>query len=326
MKYERPDTRAARDRLAASGGRLHVPRAGRSGRRDLPEAALAVPRRQLRGQRAEGLAGAGPGFGALGGEVSSWGAFEEFLLGKLQIPEAVYSVVPLVVAGRPQAEQRQHLLPEEVRRLARAVGDGGPDAVRGARHRVAFEQRAARRRLGPVGLASGAGFRHGLPYAIGDPARGPGGRRRARRPGSEPTRVALPVTGRWASLLFLHAATAEGRPPIHAGDFRRTSRASRWLLGYYEMRYADEFVSTHEIRCGERRALERRPLARLLPRAPRGLGQAPDGRDAVLWASEWVNPHPGRSARLPSALARPSPPRCPFGVTAVEKPRVEDYR
>ena len=55
----------------------------------------------------------------------------------------------------------------------------------------------------------------------------------------------------------------------------------------------------------------------------------PDGRAAVLWASEWVNPRPdvpivsvalvgsrGPSAALPVL----------FGVTAVEKPKVEDYR
>ena len=76
--------------------------------------------------------------------------------------------------------------------------------------------------------------------------------RRGRRGGPEtspwpPWRSA----GRWASLLFLHATTAEGRPSIHAGDQTHFPRDSSELLGYYEVRYADDVVDVHEIRYDE---------------------------------------------------------------------------
>ena len=180
------------------------------------------------------------------------------------------------------------------------------------------------------GLKPGRGYGHGLPYAIADPATGPSAVVVARRPGDRPTRIPLPITGRWASLLFLQAASGEGRPAVHAGDQTQFPRESSELLGFYEVRYADDLVATHEIRFEETVGRWDTGLAKTfyLTR-PVVSGQLPDGRAAVLWASEWTNPRPDVPIVSVSLVGSPGPSTALpilFGVTAVEKPRVEDYR
>jgi hypothetical protein len=256
VRYEKPDTRAARDRLAASGVKLHVFNwSGESG--DLTFQKLGWPFLvgNFAGSEQKDWPARVKRFGALGGEVSSWGAFEEFLLGKLQMPEAAYSI-NLLWSSRavPHAEalaQTASLLTDARRLLASPPPPSATaDPMRFEVLDIASAFNSAPRGEGwdLSGLAPGRGYQHGLPYAIGDPARGPSTVVIARRPGDKPTRAALPVSGRWASLVFLHAATAEGRPPVHAGDQTHFPRESSELLGYYEMRYADDLVAVHEIR------------------------------------------------------------------------------
>jgi hypothetical protein len=180
------------------------------------------------------------------------------------------------------------------------------------------------------GLVPGRGYRGGLPYAIADPARGPSAVVVERRPDDPASRKALPVAGRWASLLFLHASTAEGRASVHAGDQTHFPRESSELIGYYEIRYADELVDVHEIRFDENVARWDAGPSRAyyLGRAIVA-GKLPDGRDAVLWASEWVNRRPDVPIVAVTLVGAPGPSAARpilFGVTAVEKPRVEDYR
>jgi hypothetical protein len=147
----------------------------------------------------------------------------------------------------------------------------------------------------------------------------------ARRGGDRPTRVDLPVSGRWASLLFLHAATAEWRPGIHAGDQTHFPRESSELLGFYEIRFADELVATHEIRFDETVARWDAGIAKLLYQArPVRSGNLPGGADAVLWASEWTNPRPDVPILSVSLVGSPGPSAAEpvlLGITAVEKPR-----
>jgi hypothetical protein len=180
------------------------------------------------------------------------------------------------------------------------------------------------------GLLAGRGYANGLPYAIADPARGPSAVLVARQAGAVPTRVALPVTGRWASLLFVHAAAGEGRPGIHAGDQTHFPRESSELLGFYEIRYADDLVDTHPIRFDETIARWDAGLGRLSYFVrPVVSGRLPDGREAVLWTSEWTNPRPDVPIASVAMVGSPGPSSARpvlFGVTAVEKPRVEDYR
>jgi hypothetical protein len=180
------------------------------------------------------------------------------------------------------------------------------------------------------GLVPGRGYSHGLPYVIGDPARGPSAVVVGRRPGAEPTRIALPVAGRWASLLFLQSATDAARPAIHAGDQTHFPHESSELLGYYEVRFADELTATHEVRFDETVGRWDAGLGRPYYLARSVVcGRLPDGRAAVAWASEWVNPRPDVPIVGVTLVGSPGPSEARpvlLGVTAVEKPRVEDYR
>jgi len=338
VKYEKPDTRAARDRLQAAGARLHVLNwSGESGDATFLKLGWPFLVGNFAGSEQKDWPVRVKRFGALGGEVSSWGAFEEFLLGKLQIPEALYSVNLLwssQAAPRAEAMDETAALLPEVRRLLASppLPSATADPMRFEVLDLASAFNSAPRGEGwdLSGLAPGRGYRHGLPYAIGDPARGPSAVVVARRPGEKPTRAALPVSGRWASLLFLHAASAEGRPPIHAGDQTHFPRESSELLGYYEMRYADELVAVHEIRYDENVARWNvGPSLGSYFARPVVSGKLPDGREAVLWASEWVNPRPDVPLVCVTLVGSPGPfAALPvlFGVTAIEKPRVEDYR
>ncbi len=183
-----------------------------------------------------------------------------------------------------------------------------------------------------TGLRPGRHHVAGLPFAIADPARwgGLSAVRVARRPGDTPTRAALPVRGRWASLVFIQSASGEGRPAIHAGDQTHFPRESSELLGLYEIRYEDELVATHEIRYGE--TVGRWDAGLTLPlyfARPLVTGTLPDGRPAVVWASEWANPRPDVPIASVTLVGAPGPSKARpilLGVTAVEKPRVEDLR
>ena len=338
VRYEKPDTRAARDRLAASGVKLHVFNwSGESGDATFQKLGWPFLVGNFAGSEQKDWPARVKRFGAIGGEVSSWGAFEEFVLGKLQIPEAAYSINLLWSSQAvPHAEalaQAAALLPEARRLLASPPPPSATaDPMRFEVLDIASAFNSAPRGVGwdLSGLAPGRGYQHGLPYAIADPARGPSAVVVARRPGDKPTRAALSISGRWASLLFLHAATAEGRPPIHAGDQTHFPRESSELLGYYEMRYADELVAVHEIRSDENVARWNvGPSLGSYFARPVVSGKLPDGRDAVLWASEWRNPRPDVPLVSVTLVGSPGPSAALpvlFGVTAVEKPRVEDYR
>jgi hypothetical protein len=152
----------------------------------------------------------------------------------------------------------------------------------------------------------------------------------ARRPGPDPTRVELPVAGRWASLLFVQSATGRGREPIHAGDQTHFPHESSELLGFYEIRFADGLVGAHQIRFEENvGAWDAGVEGILYPTRPIASGRLPDGRAAVAWASEWTNPRPDVPIVSVALVGSPGPSDARpilLGVTAVAKPRVEDYR
>jgi hypothetical protein len=338
VRYERPDTRTARERLAAGGTRLHILNwSGEEGDATFKKLGWPFVIGNFAGTEQKDWPGRIQRHGALGGEVSSWGAFEEFLLGKLQVPEAAYSINLLWSSHHPKKdaalEQVGALMPEARRLLA------APPVPSASAHPMRFEVQDITPAFNSAprgdgwdlsGLKPGRGFRHGLPYAIADPARGPSAVVVARRPGERPTRVPLPITGRWASLLFPQAATAEGRPTIHAGDQTHFPHESSELLGFYEVRYIDELLATHEIRYDETVGRwDAGVSGTYYLTRPVVAGKLPDGRDAVLWASEWVNPRPDVPIVSVTLVGSPGPSTASpvlFGVTAVEKPRVEDYR
>lgn len=335
--YDRPDTRAARDILAA-GKPLHILNwSGEAG--DATFRGLGWPFivGNLAGTEQKDWAGRVARSGTRGGEVSSWGAFEEFVLGKLQIPEAVFTANLLwskVVTRKDDALEHTAAAMAGVRGLlaAKPVPSASANPMRFEVQDLASAFNHAPRGDGwdLTGLKPGRGYSYAVPFAVADPARGPSVVTVARRPGDRPTRVALPVSGRWASLLFVQSATGEGRPSIHAGDQTHFPHESSELLGFYEVRYADELVATHEIRFDETVGPWNAGLSRLYyPTRPILAGTLPDGGKAVLWASEWVNPRPDVPIVSVTLVGTPGPSSAEpllFGVTAVAKPRVEDYR
>jgi hypothetical protein len=340
VRYERPDTTSARDRIAAASKQIHILNwSGEEG--DVTFQGLGWPFivGNLAGSEEKDWRGRIARHGALGGEVSSWGAFEDFVLGKLQVPEAVYSSNLLWSVHDPKKEDAlEHvgeLLPT-VRGLlaARPLPSFAADPMRFEVQDLVSAFNSAPRGEGwdLSGLKPGRHSVEGLPYAIGDPALRDGRAAVvvARRPGDTPNRAEIPVRGRWASLVFVQSATAEGRPSIHAGDQTHFPRESSELLGFYEIRYEDELVQVHEIRydetVGRWDAGLRLPFYLARPLVP---GKLPDGRAAVVWASEWANPRPDVPIASVTLVGSPGPSNARpilLGITAVEKPRVEDLR
>jgi len=338
VRYEKPDTASARDILAAAQTPLHILNWSREeGDATFQELGWPFIIGNFAGSREKDWPGRVGRHGTRGGEVSSWGAFDEFLLGKLQVPEALFSINLLWSShypGREAALEEVAVLMPEIRRLVSASPSPSLTA-RPMRFEVqdirsAFNHAARGEGWDLTGLEPGRGYRHGVPYEIGDPARGASVVVAARRPGDEPTRVSLPLSGRWASLLFVHSATGRGRDSIHAGDQTHFPRESSELLGFYEIRYADGLVAAHGIRFDENVGAWDTGLeeAYYLAR-PIVSGRLPDGRAAVVWASEWTNPRPDVPIVSVSLVGSPGPSDARpilLGVTAVAKPRVEDYR
>ena len=338
VRYERPDTRAARDILVKAGTSLHILNwSGEEGDATFQKLRWPFIVGNFAGTEEKDWASRVRRSGATGGEVSSWGAFEEFILGKLQIPEATYSTNLLWSSApleKSVALEAVGLRMPEIRALlaAKPPPSAFADPMRFEVLDItsAFNQATRGAGWDLSGLKPGRGYAEGLPYAIADPARGPSAVVVARRPGDRPTRVPIPVTGRWASLLFLQAASAEGRPGIHAGDQTHFPHESSELLGFYEIRFTDDLVATHEIRFDETVGRWDAGVGTTYYLArPVKSGHLPDGRAAILWASEWTNPRPDVPIVSVTLVGSPGPSDALpilFGVTAVEKPRVEDYR
>ncbi|MGE5127581.1 MAG: glycoside hydrolase family 20 zincin-like fold domain-containing protein [Betaproteobacteria bacterium] len=340
VRYERPDTSSARDILAAANRDIHVTNwSGEEG--DLTFRRLGWPFviGNLQGTAERDWAGRLARGGALGGEVSSWCALEEFQLGKLHFPEALYSA-NLLWSGAPA--RREDALAEVGRRLVETsalLAATPPPSLRA--HPMRFEVQDLGSALNHApkgegwdlsGLRPGRALAHGLPFHIEDPARR-GGRSCivvGRRPGEEPLAVELPVTGRWASLVFVQSATAAGAPPIHAGDQTHFPRESSELLGVYEIRFRDGVVATHGVRYDENVGRWDAGFEGLYYHGRTLVaGTLPDGRDAVVWGSEWVNPRPDVEIASVRLVGSPGPSAARpvlLAVTAVEKPRVEDER
>ena len=340
VRYEKPDTASARDRIAAETRDIRILNwSGPEGDATFQKLGWPFIVGNLAGSEEKDWRARVARNGALGGEVSSWGAFAEFTLAKLQIPEAAVSANLLWSIHDPTKEDAlQHvgqLLPT-VRGLlaAEPPPSFGADPMRLEVQDLASAFNSAPKGDGwdLSGLKAGRRYVDGLPYAIGDPALRDGRSTVvvARRPGDEATRASLPIRGRWAALVFVQAATATGRPGIHAGDQTHFPRESSELLGYYEIRYEDDLVAAHEIRYDETVGRWDEGLGLPLYFArPLVAGTLPDGRAAVVWASEWANPRPDvpiASVALVGAKGPSNARPILLGVTAVEKPRVEDLR
>jgi hypothetical protein len=260
-------------------------------------------------------------------------------MGKLNIPNALYSANLLWSVHYPNRDDALEEVGRQLPRVRRLISSEPPPSL------IATPMRFSMLDLGAAfnhalkgsgwdlsGLVPGDHYDNRLPFHLEHPARGHG--RAAvlveRQPGIDPHAVKLPIGGTWASLIFFQATTGAGQESIHAGDQTHFPQDSSELLGVYAIEYADGIVTTHDIRYEETVGAWNAGVRHLTYFAPVVVGgKLPDGREAALWASEWRNPRPdvpivdvtmsgspGPSTALPLLLA----------VTAVEKPRVEDYR
>ena len=149
--------------------------------------------------------------------------------------------------------------------------------------------------------------------------------------GIQATRIAgrhLPVSGRWSSLVFLQSATDEGRESIHAGDQTHFPHESSELLGFYEISFADGLISSHEIRYDENTGEVGTPGSITPYYLTRALtaGKLPDGRKAVVWASEWVNPSPDVPIASVSLVGSPGPRRRARSCSALPPSKSRGWR
>ncbi|MHC4713991.1 MAG: family 20 glycosylhydrolase [Planctomycetota bacterium] len=343
VRYEKPDTTSARDIIAAETSDIHITNwSGEGARGDdvFKKLGWKFIIGNMRGTAQKNWPARAEKSGLLGGEVSSWCALDEFELAKLNIPEAAFSVNLLWSSHYPEGEDAMEqiaLLMPKVRALL-----AGEPPVSSTATPMRFEVLDIKSAFNHPpkgvdwdlsGVEPGEAYGNGIPYAIGDPAGADGNSvvRVSRRAGTEiPNEVELPVTGRWGALVFLQSATARGRRTIHAGDATHFPLESSELIGFYEIRWADGLVASHGIRWDETVAEWDCGLERpyYFTRAIVS-GKLPDGRKAVIWASEWKNPRadvPIVSVKLVGAPGPSTSEPILLGITAIEKPRVEDYR
>ena len=283
----------------------------------------------------------------LGGEVSSWSAAEEFELGRQQFPNATYSINMFWSKHWPSRakgmEMVAGLLPDVRQRMS---GEDVPSSVAWSRriHTVNIS-RAANARLKErtwdlSGLTGGAMVFNGLPLRL------PRGRGKSAvvvsRPGERsryPVMVeGIPVKGKYNSLVFFHAAAKAGRRPVHAGDATMYPRDSADPLGCYEIVYENGQKDLAVIRYGENVGAWDQGLPAMFYHARSIVaGALPDGRPLVVWGFEWVNPRPEiaiSQVNMFGIRGRTRPSReylegvypILLGITAIERPRLEDYR
>ena len=283
----------------------------------------------------------------LGGEVSSWCAIEEFELGRQHFVGATYSINMFWSKHWPSRERAMKMvagvLPEVRQRMSPI--DIPSAVVRARRFRPLRIASAAN-----AGLKEGtwdlSGLVGGRMVSNGLPVRLPSGRGKAAvvvsRPGEKSpyplTVEGIPVKGAYGSLVFLQVAARAGRRPVHAGDATFFPRDSADPLGAYEIIYENGQKDLAVIRYGENVGAWDEGLSATFYHARSILaGRLPDGRPLVLWGLEWINPRPevpiarvnmfgirGRTRAGQPYIEGVYP--ILLGITAVEKPRLEDYR
>jgi hypothetical protein len=340
VRYEHPDTTKARDLVAAATNEIHILNwSEERGDATFKQLGWKFIIGNFFGTWEKDWPGRVQRGGALGGEISSWCAMNEFQMGKLNVPEATYTINLLWstrYSQKLEALGETSLLMPTIRRLLMA--DPLPSLTANPiRFEVldlasAFNHPPQDKEWNLAGLKSGKAYYNGMPFQIGDPAKNGGNSCVivSRRKGEQASEVSLPVSGRWAALLFVQSSTAPGRETIHAGDQTMFPHESSELLGFYQIEFADGLVQTHEIRYDENVGVwdSSFDTPYYFTRALAS-GKLPDGRPAVIWASEWRNPRPEIPIASVKMVGTPGPSAAQpilFGITGVERPRVEDYR
>lgn len=346
VRYETPQTLAARDIVAEATGDIRITNwSGERGDETFKKLGWKFILGNFRGTGEADWPARVERGGCLGGEVSSWCAADEFQLAKLNLTEALYTANLLWSSHYPEKDVGLRRVAETMPGVRGRLSASPPPSTAATPMRFEIVNIDSACNHPPKGgnwdlsgVVVGRAYRNGIPYRIVD-AQANGGLScvlvsRLAREEEPPREVDLGVSGRWASLVFIQSATEPGRKTVHPGDQTHMPHESGELLGHYEIRFADGLVAVHAIRyeetvsawdCG----FSVRPYLTYYFTRALAAGKLPDGREVVLWASEWTNPRVDVPILSVKLVAAPAPTNsCPilFGITAVEKPRVEDYR
>jgi len=163
----------------------------------------------------------------------------------------------------------------------------------------------------------------------------PPGDERAQLPGRMLAEIVADHFG--AVIPVVEGAAPQGRTPIVVGELSHAVVAGApWgaleelLLGKLQVPEAAFSINLLWSRHYPAREAALEQVGLLMPEVRRLVsGRLPDGRPAVVWASEWTNPRPDVPIASVALVGSPGPSDARpilIGVTAVAKPRVEDYR
>jgi len=291
----------------------------------------------------------------LGAEVSSWCAWNDFELGMLHYPSALYAANMMWSNQWPTQTDAEEAVARQTPKLRDRMRRSWEkprlwsEATTGQRKhvvpiRAACNAPAKGETWDLSGLVSGRHRCDGVPFEILDSVRNEGRCsvvvERSHRPtstyphASEP----IPITARYGSLIFWQVATAQGAETPHVGDGTNFPREAGELLGWYEVLFADGLTRAVEVRYSENVSAWDAGFQLLYYAREARAGEQPDGRPLVIWGLEWTNPRPHieiESVVLRGAGALPEVrPRgrvsdaraMLLGITAVELPKWEDYR
>lgn len=286
----------------------------------------------------------------LGAEISSWCAWDDFELGMIHYPPAMYSANLLWSNHWPQPREAEEMAALQLPRLRDRMRRSWDEP-----RLWSIAVRPERKHIVPISLACNASLKteewdlsvlptgpaeyDGIPYAFGGDPGAVVVERAHREPSDYPhASEVIPLEGEYGALIFWQVATGKGGEVAHAGDGTNFPRDAAELLGWYEVRYADGLSRCAEIRYGENVMEWNHGHALLYQPRELPAGQLPDGRPLVIWGLEWTNPRPGTpiaSVTMHGARSLPAEHRTHgpsdarpmlLGITAIETPKWEDYR
>jgi len=291
----------------------------------------------------------------VGAEVSSWCAWEDFELGKMHYPSALYAASMLwsnnPPEGREADEATARLLPavrDRMRRSWEKPRLWSQATSPNRKHVISIRQACNAPAKGEAwdlsGLQTGPQEYDGIPYELVEPSSNDGKTavvvERLHKPEADYPHdsAPIPVGGNYGGLIFWQVAAERGGEPVHAGDGTNHPRESSEMLGWYEIRYADGLTRGAEVRYAENVGAWDEGYALLYHAREVPAGELPDGAPLVIWGLEWTNPRPEveiESVVLRGARAIPElryegstsdAKAMLLGITAVETPKWEDYR
>jgi hypothetical protein len=290
----------------------------------------------------------------LGGEVSSWCAWDDFELGMIHYPSAIYSANSMWSMHWPQSSDwrastanqlpklrdRMRRLWEKPRLWSEATGENRKHIIS---IREACNAPAKAEQWDLSGLKAGRGEAGGVAYEMVDAGANDGRVgvvvERLQKPENPfpHTSAEIPVGGKFGSLVFWQVATEKGGTASHAGDGTNHPREAAELLGWYEIKFSDGASWHAEIRYHENIGVWDEGHKLLYYSREAEAGKLPSGEPLVVWGFEWTNPRPEmeiESVTMRGACTNPSRPEGNFsearpmllGITAVQDPKWEDYR